>query len=153
MVLSFPERDEKTRFPNHHQAGNEVLIDTSPKQATDYYPWITFLSEGPTNWLEEDSSFEIQGRAYRIVVTTAEIYNRVYIEEITKGDEGCCVKVASNRELDLDQFMKKYGFIGEKSGFKFLQWLSSTSFEFQFRNKKFQAINIENEKVKIIEAK
>ncbi|MFC1495172.1 hypothetical protein ACFL6W_07825 [Thermodesulfobacteriota bacterium] len=139
--------------PHTSKPDNEVLVNTSPKKETDFYPWITFLSEGPTIWLEEDTSFEIQGRAYRIVVTTAEIYNRVFIEEITKGDEGCCVKIASNREFDLDLFMRKYGFKGERSGFKFLRWLSPTSFEFQFHDRKFRATNIESVQVKIIEVK
>jgi len=136
--------------PLTSQAVDEVSINTTPNQEKDLYPlypWITFMSEGPMNWLKESTSFEIKGRAYRVVVTTSEIYNRLLIEEITKGDEGCCVRVSSIREVDLDQFMEKCGLIGERSGFEFVRWLSPTSFEFRFHERNFQVLNVEKSHV------
>ena len=103
------------------------------------------LGEGPSQSGEFHLKAPMPGLVITIPVSDG--------QEITKGDEGCCVKVASNRELDLDQFMEKYGFMGERSGFKFLRWHSPTSFEFQFHDRKFRATNIESVQVKIIEAK
>jgi hypothetical protein len=95
---------------------NGVVIATSPAKA-DYYPWITFLSEGPVDWFAKDENAPVQGRAYRVVITTSEIYNDVYIELVTLGREGCCKKLRSVRKFDLDAFCSAFNFIGERSGF------------------------------------
>ena len=72
-------------------SGQPVAIPMTADMA-DYYPWITFLSQGPIDWFATDESAPVQGRAYRLVITTSEIYNTVYIEMVTFGGEGCCKK-------------------------------------------------------------
>jgi len=42
------------------QAGSIKKIATHPKERADYYPWITYLSQGPTDWLDEKSTFGVQ---------------------------------------------------------------------------------------------
>jgi hypothetical protein len=84
----------------------------------DYYPWVTFLSEGPIDWFSNDESAPVQGRAYRLVITTSEIYNTVYIEMVTFGGEGCCKKLKSVRKFDIAYFCKTFNFIGEQTGFE-----------------------------------
>ncbi|MFH0959040.1 MAG: hypothetical protein V1897_10095 [Pseudomonadota bacterium] len=64
---------------------------------------------GPTTCFEGKTTLDAQSRTYRVVVTTSEIYNRVYIEEITSGDEGCCAKIVSVREINLEQLYRRFG--------------------------------------------
>jgi hypothetical protein len=113
------------------------------------YPWISFLSLGPYEWLEKPQTPEIHGRAYRIVVTTSEIYDKVYVEEITVGDEGCCQRVRKTRQFDLNAFAKKYRFFGEQSGFKFLRWTGAKSFEFKYQGHTFTMSHIDKDNVTI----
>jgi len=133
------------------QADSIKKIATHPKEKADYYPWITYLSQGPTDWLDEKSTSVVQGRAYRIVVLTSEIYDSVYIEEITSGDEGCCVSVTSIRKLDLDQLFSEFGIVGERTGFKLIRWLSPTSVEFSIHSRKFRMTNIADKQVEVRE--
>ena len=112
--------------------------------------WVTFLVQSPPIWIN-NPSFEVHGRSYRVVVTTAEIYNRLFIEEITSGDEGCCVKVASIKKVDLEQLATIYGFRGELTGFKFIRWRSPTNFEFLFHGRSFLASEIDKGLIKLKE--
>jgi len=123
--------------PCQLKAGSALLIETTPVGELSLYPWITFISSGPIDWLGENATENISSRTYRVVVITAEIYNRVYIEEITSGSEGCCIKVASTKEIDLEKIYRHFGFIGEIGGFSFVEWKSKTSFEFAIHDKHF----------------
>ena len=71
----------------------------------DYYRWITFLSQGEIDWLDIPIK-EVEGVAYRMVITTSDIYNQIYIEKATFGMEGCCKKITSKRELSIDNIFK-----------------------------------------------
>ena len=119
-----------------HAWADPIAIPTSPAKPPSYQ-WITFLSQGPIDWFEEDENAPVQGRAYRLVITTSEIYNGVYIETVTFGREGCCKKLRSVRMFDLNAFCKAFNFIGEQSGFEFIKWLSKTSFLFRYHDRKF----------------
>jgi hypothetical protein len=125
-----------------------VFVSTEPAKA-NYYQWITFLSEGPIDWFEENENAKVQGRAYRVVVLVSEIYNTVYLEEVTFGSEGCCKEVLSTRRFDLKAFTSAFGFKGELSGFEFVQWLSPTSFVFRYHERNFVMSAINKAKVKV----
>jgi len=125
-----------------------VPIPTSTAKA-DYYPWITFLSEGPIDWFAKDESAPVQGRAYRLVITTSEIYNTVYIEMVTLGGEGCCKKLKSVRKFDLDTFCKAFNFIGEQAGFELVEWLNETSLVFRYQERDFVMSDIGKERVRV----
>ena len=129
--------------------GDQILVNTTVSNS-DFYPWITVMKRGTVDWVYE--SDDVEGRAYRVVVLTSEIYNTVYFEEITIGDEGCCVKVASTREFEIGQFAKKAGFKGELAGFRFVDWLSPTSFKFKFKNRLFILRNVEKKQVSVTES-
>ena len=58
--------------------GQECIIKTLDKSNLDYYAEMTFLSEGEINWSEDKPGNEI-GIAFRLVITTSEIYNAIYI--------------------------------------------------------------------------
>lgn len=113
-----------------------IAIPMSPAKV-QAYQWITFLSQGPIDWFGKNENAPVQGRAYRLVITTSEIYNDVYIETVTLGREGCCKKLKSVRMFDLDAFCKAYNFIGEQSGFEFVKWLSTISFLFRYHGREF----------------
>lgn len=125
-----------------------VAVPTSAAKA-DYYPWITFLSEGPIDWFAKDESAPVQGRAYRLVITTSEIYSTVYIEMVTLGGEGCCKKVKSVRKFDMAAFCKAFNFIGEQAGFELVKWLNETSLVFRYQERQFVMSHISNERVRV----
>ncbi len=129
-------------------AAEVVPIPTSPAKA-NYYPWITFLSEGPVDWFAKDESAPVQGRPYRLVITTSEIYNSIYIEMVTLGGEGCCKKLKTVRKFDLDAFASAYKFIGEQAGFEFIEWLSPTSLVFRYQEREFVMSDIGKERVSV----
>ena len=125
-----------------------VAIRTTPAKA-NYYPWITYLSQGPIDWFEKNENAKVQGRAYRVVILVSEIYNTVFLEQVTFGTEGCCKKLSHSRRFDLKTFAEKFGFAGELSGFEFVRWLSPTSFVFQYQERNFVISAINKPDVKI----
>lgn len=125
-----------------------VGVSTEPAKA-NYYPWITFLSQGPTDWFEKNENAKVQGRAYRVAILVSEIYNTVYLEEVTFGSEGCCKKLSRSRRFDLKGFALAFGFAGELSGFEFVGWLGPTSFVFRYRERNFVMSAISKAEVKV----
>lgn len=125
-----------------------VFLSTTPAKA-NYYVWVTFLSEGPTDWFEKNESAKVQGRAYRVAILVSEIYNTVYLEEVAFGSEGCCKKLLRSRRFDLKGFAEAYGFTGELSGFEFVRWQSPTSFVFRYHERNFIMSAINKAKVKV----
>lgn len=132
-------------------AGPSATIDTVPQVGTDYYPWVTFLSQGPITWKTQDISREDEGFAYRAAITTAEIYNGLYIEKVTLGSEGCCKRITSVRKLDRQMFGEAFNLRGEFTGLTFIEWRSTTSFEFSIHNRRFLITDIDKSQVQIIE--
>ena len=113
----------------------------------DYYKWLTSLSVGPIKSVEmsqddyENAGPEvIDARWYRVAVATSEIYSTVYVEEITSGTEGCCVKLRSIQELDLYDLKNKFNLTGESTGFQVLGWDNFNTFKFTIHSKKFKAV-------------
>jgi hypothetical protein len=125
-----------------------VAIPTKPANA-NYYPWITQLSQSPIDWFAKDTSAKIQGRAYRVVVLLTDIYNSVYFEQVTFGTEGCCKAIASVRQFDIKAFSAKFGFTGELTGFRFMRWLSPTSFIFRYQDRLFMMAAIDEPEVQV----
>jgi hypothetical protein len=126
-----------------------IVIKTAPAANTNYYPWIVQLSQSPIDWFESDVNAKVQGRAYRVVILLEDIYNSVFIEQVTFGTEGCCKKVSSVRRFDIKNFSAKFGFAGEISGFRFMRWLSPTSFIFRYKDRLFVMTAIDKPEVKV----
>jgi hypothetical protein len=114
----------------------------------DYYAWITSLNESPINWLKKSEN-DIRGRAYRICITTSEIYNSLYIEEVTFGSEGCCKKILSKKELDLYELFKEYQIRGEVTNVKFLKWIDATTCQLTIKDKIYSVSNLDSDIVKV----
>ena len=66
---------------------SQVIIKTIDDSNSNVYPWVTFLSEGESNVVEEDSEFGTV-EFCRILITTSEIYNDIYIEYGTSSFSG-----------------------------------------------------------------
>jgi len=98
----------------------------------DYYAWITSLNEGPIKWLEEPEK-DVEGEAYRICITTSEIYNSLYIEQVTFGMEGCCKKIVSKKELDLYKLFEIYQLTGEIANVEFRTWIDFKTFQLNIK--------------------
>lgn len=133
-------------LPTLAVAQPSTKIKTKIIDKVDYYEWLTSLSVGPFEWVKmSQDKYEnagpdvVVGRRYRVAVATSEIYSSVYIEEITYGTEGCCVKLKSIQKLNLYDLKKKYGLIGESMGFKVLGWDNFNTFTFTIHSKKFKA--------------
>jgi hypothetical protein len=127
-----------------------------PEKGANSYAWIVFLSRGPIRWTSTPPAAPGQdpkstGRAYRVVQLVSEIYDTVLIEEVTLGNEGCCVKVRAVRRVDLEGFSKAFGFIGEIAGFSFVDWQSDTSFRFRFHDREFVATGLDTPRLVIAE--
>lgn len=125
-----------------------VGVSTEPAKA-NYYPWVTFLSQGPIDWFERNENAKVQGRVYRVAILVSEIYSTVYLEEVTLGSEGCCKKLSRSRRFDLKGFASAFGFDGELSGFEFVRWLGPTSFVFRYRERNFVMSAINKAEVKV----
>ncbi|MFN5398986.1 MAG: hypothetical protein ACK5C4_15415, partial [Pseudanabaena sp.] len=125
-----------------------VTIKTTPAN-TNYYPWIVQLSQSPIDWFASDVNAKVQGKAYRVVILLEDIYNRVFIEQVTFGTEGCCKKVTNARMVDLKTFVAKFGFTGEINGFRFMRWISPTSFIFRYKDRLFVMTAIDSPEVKV----
>ena len=115
--------------------GQTVELELKPVKK-DYYAWITSLKEGPINWLDKPEG-ESEGKAYRTVITTADIYNSLYIEEVTFGSEGCCKQIISKKKLDLYELFIKFGLTGEVTNVQFSKWVNPSTFNLKIRDKLF----------------
>ena len=117
----------------------------------DYYEWITALSSGPIKWKEGITENDTSGERYRVVITTSEIYNSVYLEKISIGPEGCCVQLQSIQNLNLNNLKVKFGLKGEIAGFKLIEWETFNVFIFTIHSRTFKAQIAENSEVEIEE--
>lgn len=115
--------------------GQVVDLELKPVKK-DYYAWITSLNEGPIKWLDKPEG-EIEGKAYRTVITTAEIYNSLYIEQVTFGSEGCCKQIISKKKLDLYDLFIGFGLSGEVANVIFSKWINPSTFELQIQDEAF----------------
>jgi hypothetical protein len=114
----------------------------------DYYQWITFLSEGEISWVAEPIG-EVEGISFRLIITTSDIYNNIYIEKITYGMEGCCKKIVYKKEIPLSDIFKRFKLNGERSGVEFVKWLNPTSFELKIYDDIYRIWDIDKSKIAI----
>lgn len=127
---------------------NSKLSIETKRTDKDYYNSISFLSQGKIKWYD-DLINEIEGEAFRFVITSSSIYNKIYIEKITYGLEGCCRRVDSKKEIPMDKIFKTFNINGERSGVKFIKWISPTSIEISIYEVNYLIENINMDKVLI----
>ncbi len=122
-------------------------LDFTPKEVDkDYYTWLTSLTEGPIDWFDQPKE-KTHGQAFRIAITTSEIYQQLYIEQVTYGNEGCCKTVAKSRELDLYEVYGSFGLTGEISGIAFHRWIDANSCEITIQKKIYRLSQLDKKKI------
>jgi len=97
---------------------------------------LVFLSEGEVNWLEVPVD-EIEGIAYRVLITRSDIYNAVFLEKVTFGIEGCCKEILFKKELPVEVLFDLFNITGETAGVTFLKWCAPGTFILGIYDHKF----------------
>jgi hypothetical protein len=126
--------------------GQTIQIKTIDRSSKDYYPWITYLNEGPINWIKSQPD-ESSGISFRLIITTSEIYDDIIIEKATAGEEGGGKKIVSKRLVDRESLRAAFKLKGEISGIKFNRWLTPTSFELIIQDKTLIFQNIDKDTI------
>jgi hypothetical protein len=113
------------------------------------YESIVLLSESDTNWLDV-SKDDVEGIAYRFILTREDIYNRAFIEKITYGIEGCCKSICYIKEISLEELFKKYNLVGEIAAVEFRNWLDDKSFNLLIQEKIYTITLIDDTMVNVV---
>ncbi|MBR9916333.1 hypothetical protein GYB29_01270 [bacterium] len=111
---------------------NEVSVDLQK-----FYPRISFLSQSPITFFQEAYDENIEGVAHRIIITTSEIYDTIYIDRVTFGPETCCKSIQQTWKIDSFEMSEKLELRGEFTGFNFIQWRNTNEFEFKLKGRNF----------------
>lgn len=125
-------------------------IRTSDYSSKQYYTAITYLSEGDSNPLKlpTDKLAEI---AYRIIITTSEIYEDLIIEKVGYGSEGGNKQIITKQKVDLSNLWSAFNLSGEKSGITFSKWINWNSFELKILNKLYVVNDITSNSITVSE--
>lgn len=133
------------------EVSHSIPAPISERSAGRNYAWISFMTLGPASEIKGGTD-EVASRRLRVVVTLSEIYNSLSIEELTFGEENCCVRVATSRSVSLESFMDAFGMHGEVQGCEFDKWLSPSSFAFTFQERRFILTNAGAADVSVVES-
>jgi hypothetical protein len=104
--------------------GGNVAVNIS-----DIYAWITQVSIGP---IEADKNGETN-HYYRLVITTVEIYQHLYLEFIKTDAEAFDRKVMQHHELPFDKFNCNW----ETSQISVEKWLGYAEVQIRVGEKAF----------------
>ncbi len=105
----------------------------------EHFVRLSFLSQSPITFFKEPFDENIESEAYRVLVTTSEIYNSIFIDRVVFGTETCCKRVDKTWEIDSFELSEKLELRGEFTGFKFIQWNSTNEFIFEIKRQRFIA--------------
>ena len=108
------------------------------------YSSIGFVSQGP---VYGQPTQMVRGRYHRLVMLNPAIayeHPTLRIETLTYGDEGCCHRMVSVRELPLERLSQEGIRLPEatSSEFQFRRWLGPQSAEFRYGTLKCQLSNL-----------
>jgi len=125
------------------------VIPLEPENIEDntLYTWVTFLSESRILWSENDSTRSV---AFRVMITTSEIYNYIYIEKVTYGEEGGGKRIEYRSRLNTIIFSDKFKITGEFTGVIFANWISYNAFIFKMDNKRFELTILNQNEAQIV---
>ncbi|NUQ81381.1 MAG: hypothetical protein HUU10_07190 [Bacteroidetes bacterium] len=124
-----------------------IPLESEDIEDNIFYTWVTFLSESKILWSENDSTRSV---AFRVLITTSEIYNYIYIEKITYGEEGFGKRIEYRSRLNTIIFSDKFKITGEFTGVKFSNWISYNSFIFTIDNKRFELTILNQNEAQIL---
>ena len=113
-------------------------VTTNPKLTTkDICLEMTHLQESQ-NFYDPEEEFDY---ALRFILTTDEIYDKVYIEKVIYGEEGGSKKLEWRKKLDMEIFYE-LGMTGEVSNVGFINWIDKDSFNMSVHETQFEVSNL-----------
>jgi len=125
-------------------------IGTTDKSEENIYKWITSISKGDLFIPEDESEKEFPlGESYRLIITTSEIYNGIYIEKIIEGENGGIIKIAWKRIINENDLYNKFPLRGEFAGVEFINWNNWNSFNIKIQGELYKFSEIEKMKIKV----
>jgi len=99
------------------------------------YIYTTFLTESAINW-DPAPKGDVTGTAYRVFITTAEIYKILYFEKVTFGIEGGNKKILFQKKIDFQKDLNV--FPEETSTIQFVDWMGYGAFIMKVSEKDYQ---------------
>ena len=125
-------------------------IRTSDQSEKDIYKWITTISKGELFIPEKENNEEFAVREfYRLIITTSEIYNGIYIEKGIESENGGGTKIIWKRLVNEDDLYSNFSLRGEFSSVEFIKWNSWNSFILKIQGKEYQFNGIEKTEIKV----
>ncbi len=117
-------------------------IETKPELNTDdIFLSVTFLQESQ-NFYNEDAGFDY---AYRFILTTSEIYDQIYLEKVSYGEEGGYKRLEWRKKLNMD-ILYKLGAKGEISNVKLIDFPGKDTLKISIQESEYEISNLDSEK-------
>lgn len=123
-----PETDKELISLRAEKDSLQSVINSLKKTESEKignYIYTTFLSESPINW-EPFPKGDVTGSAFRIFITTAEIYKSLYFEKVTFGEEGGNKKILFQKQIDLQKELNVFG--EDSYSLRFVDWMGYSAF-------------------------
>jgi hypothetical protein len=125
-------------------------IRTSDKSEKDIYNWITTISKGELFIPENQKTKEFPiGEFYRLIITTSEIYNGIYIEKGIESESGGGTKIIWKRLVNENDLYSNFHLRGEFSGVEFVKWNSWNSFILKIQGEKYKFNHIDKKGIEV----
>lgn len=125
-------------------------IRTTDASEKDIYDWISFMSKGDLFISENLKEKEFpKGEVLRLIITTSEIYNGIYIESGIQSEGGEKMSIKWRRKMNEDDFYTNFSLTGEFTGIEFLKWTSWNSFVLKIQGKKYLFTEVQKTTVKV----
>ena len=113
-------------------------VTTNPEITTkDICLEMTHLQESQ-NFYDEKESFDY---ALRFILTTDEIYDKVYLEKVVYGEEGGSKKLEWRKILDMEIFYE-LGMKGEILNVGFVKWIDQDTLILSVHETQFEVSNL-----------
>jgi hypothetical protein len=102
--------DPKARRPRDPKVPIRVVheVATHPWPGEDYSPWIKQIESTGRGQIPGAVPYDSASRAFRLVVIKLPQRTTLLIEEVRYGLGGCCARVASVREVELQSLFQGY---------------------------------------------
>ena len=125
-------------------------IRTYDKSEKDIYKWITTISKGDLFIPENQNNKEFPiGEFYRLIITTSEIYNEIYIEKGSESENGGGTEIVWKKLINEDDLYSSFHLTGEFSDIKFVKWNSWNSFILRIQEENYLFNEIDKAEIKV----
>ena len=129
---------------------SQTEIRTSDVSEKNIYNSITYINKGdlfiPEN--EKREEFPV-GEFYRLIITTSEIYNGIYIEKGIESENGGGTKIVWKKHINEDDLYSNFSLRGEFAGITFVKWNSWNSFILKIQGENYKFTEIDKKKLKV----